>query len=100
MNPESLRHKLIACARTQIPSDSVPYAFERRVMARLTTASSVHDAWNLWGVALWRAVAPCLAITLLVAASALALGSPSDDSSEPLESLLLADLTTQIAEGP
>lgn len=99
MNSESLRQKLIACARTQVPPDSVPYAFERRVMARLPRATGL-DAWNLWGAALWRAVVPCFAITLLVAASAFALGTPAEEPSEPLESVLLAVLTTQIGEAP
>ncbi|MBL9136337.1 MAG: hypothetical protein JNK85_10740 [Verrucomicrobiales bacterium] len=100
MNSESLRQKLIASARTHSPSDSVPYAFEQRIMAGLRRPGPVVDAWNLWGAALWRAVAPCLGITLLVAASSLALGTPPDEAAEPFESMLLADLTTQIVEMP
>lgn len=100
MNTESLRHKLIASARIHTPSDSVPYAFERRIMARLPGTTPVPDAWNLWGAALWRAVAPCLGITLLVAASSFALSTPAEEPAEPLESVLMAVLSTQTADLP
>lgn len=67
MNLDELQTKLIAVARAQQPSVSVPYAFERRITARLKSLAAV-DYWALWGHALWRAVAPCVAITLLLAA--------------------------------
>ena len=47
------------------PSDKVPYAFEKRVMASLHTAPPA-DAWLLWGKALWRGAAACVAITVLL----------------------------------
>lgn len=64
MNREKLQAKLLAVARQDQPSDRVPFAFEKRIMARLT--QPVVDAWSLWGRALWRGAAACvLAMALL-----------------------------------
>jgi hypothetical protein len=67
MNLEGLHKKLIAAARANPPSDAVPYAFEKRIMARLAERP-VADAWLFWGRALWRAAAACLAVTAVVSA--------------------------------
>ena len=64
MNLDPLRQKLLAAARNQLPSDHVPYAFEKRVLARLLTPATL-DYSALWARALWRAAAPCVALTLL-----------------------------------
>ncbi|MBI3853424.1 MAG: hypothetical protein HY298_24520 [Verrucomicrobia bacterium] len=63
MNVVELERKLIAAARATPPNDRVPYAFEKRIMAHLD-ARPVLDGWTLWGKALWRATAPCVAIML------------------------------------
>jgi hypothetical protein len=92
MNLAELERKLIAAARTNPPSDRVPYAFEKRIMARLA-ASPVADGWALWGRALWRAAAPCAAIMVALAAwsfFASPLGAPTNDLSQALEQTLLA----------
>ena len=39
MNLAELERKLIAAARANPPSDRVPYAFEKRIMARLAARS-------------------------------------------------------------
>ena len=65
MNLESLRQKLLAAARVNPPSDHVPYAFEQRILARLKEKPAL-DLAALWARALWRAAAPCVAITLLL----------------------------------
>jgi len=67
MNLEPLRHKLISTARANPPDDHVPYAFEKRVMAHLGTKPAM-DLGAIWARALWRAAAPCVAITLLLGA--------------------------------
>jgi len=67
MKLDILHKKLMTAARSNPPSDHVPYAFEKRIMARLTTPVTVDD-WALWARALWRAVAPCVAVTLMVGA--------------------------------
>jgi hypothetical protein len=92
MNVAELQRKLIAAAQANPPSDRVPYAFEKRIMAHLA-ARPVVDDWALWACALWRAAAPCVAIMLLLGAWSLFVPhnstSPTDLSQE-LEKTLLA----------
>ena len=92
MNLVELERKLIAAARLNPPSERVPYAFEKRIMARLA-ARPVVDGWALWGRALWRAAAPCVAIMLLLGAWSLFVtrsSAPGSDLSQQLEQTLLA----------
>ena len=91
MNLADLERKLIAAARANPPSDRVPYAFEKRILARLA-ARPIADGWELWGRALLRAAAPCVAIMLLLGAwSFFASGNvPANDLSQDLEQTLLA----------
>jgi len=65
MNIEKLQKKLLAVARQDAPSDRVPYAFEKRIMARLRQAPAA-DAWVYWGRMLWRATAPCVAVMVVL----------------------------------
>ena len=65
MKLEQLRRKLLAAARANTPSDRVPHAFEKRILARLAL-QPLPDVWSYWAVALWRAAVPCLAVALLV----------------------------------
>jgi len=92
MNLAELERKLIAAARAHAPSDRVPYAFEKRIMAHLATRP-MRDHWELWGRALWRAAAPCVAIMLVLGAWSF-FGSQSStgstDLSQDLEQTLLA----------
>ena len=67
MNLAELHKKLIAAARTQSPVDHVPYAFEKRIMAHILSEPAV-DVWVAWSRGLWRAVAPCVAVMLMLAA--------------------------------
>ena len=53
MNLSQLQTKLLHVARNNPANDHVPYAFEKRIMARLS--QPVADAWSVWGRALWRA---------------------------------------------
>jgi hypothetical protein len=78
MNLAELEKKLIAAARQNPPSDRVPYAFEKRVMAHLKAMSHMDD-WALWARALWRSAAACLAVVCLL--SAVTLFTP--DSTRP-----------------
>ena len=69
MKLENLQKKLIAAARAETPSDRVPYAFEKRIMARLAGAAvAPFDLLGAWSAALWRAAVSCLALTLLAGA--------------------------------
>lgn len=67
MNIQKLQEKLLRAARAEKPSDHVPYAFEKRIMARLKE-SHVVDAWGYWNRMLWRATAPCAAIMIAISA--------------------------------
>lgn len=67
MNLEQLQKKLVAAARVQPPSDHVPYAFEKRIAARLRGGPRA-DVGTFWARALWRAAAPCVAISLALSA--------------------------------
>jgi hypothetical protein len=63
MDLDHLQNRLIAAARTIHPSDAVPFAFEKRIMARLTERPM--DALGAWSVALWRAAVSCIVLVLL-----------------------------------
>jgi len=92
MNLAKLEQKLVAAARANPTSDRVPYAFEKRIMARLA-ARPVVDDWALWARALWRAAAPCAAIMLLLGAwsfFAPPTSASANDVSQQLEQTLLA----------
>jgi|SRR3954462_13242178 hypothetical protein len=97
LNLTDLNRKLIAAARSNQPSDHVPYAFEKRILARLQRPVKL-DHWALWSRALWRAVAPCVAVMLLFSAWAAfapvthapATHGTSSDLSQDLENTLLA----------
>lgn len=97
MKPNQLHQKLIAAARRHAPSDHVPYAFEKRIMARLA-AAPLPDGLALWAQALWRAAVPCLAVVLLVGVGSFFLSpvappitaSNSTELSQDFENTLLA----------
>ena len=92
MNQAELYRKLIAAARGDPPSQRVPHAFEQRIRARLRPCSRV-DLWALWSQALWRAVAPCVAVMLLLGAwwwFTPAGAPPANDLSQDLENTMLA----------
>jgi len=92
MKLDKLQQKLLAAARSNPPSERVPLAFEKRIMARLA-ALPVLDGWALWGRALWRAAAPCVAVMLLLGAWSLFAPTTtpsSNDLSQDLENTLLA----------
>ena len=94
MNVTELQRKLLAAARCQAPDARVPYAFEKRIMARLT-AQPLVCFWELWGTALWRAAAPCVAVLLVVGVWAFCLNDargPQDPLAVALENTVRAPL--------
>lgn len=85
---------MIAAARANPPSDHVPYAFEKRVMA-LLAARTVTEPLALWVRGLWQAAVPCLLVALLLGAWAFfnpAASTKADDLSQHFESTLLASV--------
>ena len=92
MNWVKLHQKLLAAARAEVPSDRVPFAFEKRIMARLAAAPAF-DRWSLWARGLWRATAPCFGIMMLLVAwsfFATPASSPAEDLSQELENTVFA----------
>jgi hypothetical protein len=92
MDHAELERKLIAIARANPPGDHVPYAFEKRVMARLASWP-VPDLWTQWSNGLWRAAVSCVAVMLLL--GAWSVYSPvgptsSGDLSQEFENTVLA----------
>jgi hypothetical protein len=92
MNAAELQKKLIAAARANPPGDSVPYAFEKRVMALLASRAA-GDNVVLWVRGLWRAAVSCMAIALML--GAWAFFNPTTDAnavdlSQNFENTLLA----------
>jgi hypothetical protein len=92
MNLLELQRKLIAAARTEVPDDRVPYAFEKRITA-LLASRVVPDNLAMWMHGLWRAAVPCVAITVLLGAWAFftpAATTNANDLSQDFENTLLA----------
>lgn len=91
MKAEELRKKLIRVARANPPGEHVPLAFEKRIMARISTGP-VHDLWAAWARTLWYAAAPCVAIMLAFSAWAhfSSRQNSSIDLAQQLNSTLLA----------
>lgn len=67
MDPNQLKENLIRLARALPAEERAPYAFEKRVMARLRSRAEV-DIWAYWSRALWSAAAPCVAVMLITGA--------------------------------
>jgi hypothetical protein len=96
MKMEHLQQKLIAAARNTPADERVPFAFEKRIMARLNGAT-VPDNWVLWSRALWRAAVPCL--MLVVFASLWSSRPMSDEAVEfsmQFEDTVLAELNQNL----
>ena len=61
MNHQQLHQNIIAAARKLPAEESVPYAFEKRVMRRILTRPEA-DIFTLWGRMMWRAAFSCLVV--------------------------------------
>lgn len=94
MNLTELQRKLLAAARANGPNDRVPYAFEKRILARLQAEPAV-DAFTLWSRALGRAAVLCVAVVVLLGAWSfwtLNDASSADDLPKAFENTVLAAL--------
>ena len=88
MNLAALEKKLWAVARANPPSNQVPYAFEKRIMARLSFVPQ--DIKALWSRALWRGAMACACLTLLCSVWALSHHHASSDLSQDLDRFIVA----------
>ena len=59
---DSRFQSFVEMARALPPVEQVPYAFEKRVLARIREISS--DPWAAWSGLMWRAAVACLMISL------------------------------------
>ncbi len=94
MDLDTLQRKLLATARAHPPDDHVPYAFDKRILA-LVTSRPAADAGHELARGLWRAAAPCIAIMVLLCAwslfePVLSESTAANDASPDLESTVLA----------
>jgi hypothetical protein len=89
--------EFVRLARALPVNERVPYAFEKRIMARLG-AGPIADAFSAWTHVLWRAMAPCVGIMLVALAISFASWSadatPENESAD-LEATVFAP--TQVA---
>jgi len=79
MNLDNLQNKLIAAARAAQPSDRVPFAFEKRIMARLTSGTHF-DLLGAWSAALWRAAVSCVVLVVLSGAWSIWSSAPQSEA--------------------
>jgi len=97
VNLGELQKKLMAAARSNPPSDAVPYAFERRIMARLMTSRPA-DIWTLWSRYLGRAAVACVILTLLSGAWSVWASYQECSAAEFSEQFEIAVLVTDQAD--
>ena len=97
MSLHELEKKLLAVARNQPLNERVPYAFEKRVMEHIKLRPLADHA-AVWARALWRAVAPCFGVMVLLAGWALFVPSSapaSNDFSQEIDNTVLATATQE-----
>ena len=70
---------MLAAARAVPPETRVPYAFEKRIMARLEGLKP-QDSWALWGQALWRGAVFCLTLAVLLVVGSMFLPARNTDT--------------------
>ncbi len=100
MNLEQMRKKLIGAARNMPPSEHVPHAFQKRIMARIGRATPL-SCWALWARPLWGAAVSCVALTLLCGAWSLAATSRagnSDTFSQDFERTVFSSVSQRIED--
>jgi hypothetical protein len=100
MNLDQLHSKLMAAARKHPPGGQVPYAFEKRILSRLT-ARPAPNAWALWAGPLWQAALSCVAVTLLCcfwAARTQAAAESPDNFSQAFEAAVVAPLNDHVED--
>jgi hypothetical protein len=102
MNLTDLERRLIETARRNPPGDGMPYAFEKRVMARLRDTPRI-DFLAEWNRALWRAAVSCIAVMLLLSAWSMLptdiAGSGGDDGLDLETTVMAAADPENLGEG-
>jgi hypothetical protein len=100
MDLSELQRKLIAAARADAPGDAVPYAFEKRILARLADRV-VLDPWGPWARGLSRAAVLCVVAMLLLAAGSYFVPAATPENlSQDVETTLFAAVDNSSVDGP
>jgi hypothetical protein len=89
MNLDNLQKKLIATARRMPSDERVPLAFEKRIMAHLTSAPRPSEL-QWWGRALWYGASACAAVALAMSVWSFVPADSADGLSDQLEQTVLA----------
>jgi len=90
MNLSELQKKLFASARRNPPQSQVPYAFEKRIMARLSSPPKPSEGLA-WSRALWYGAAVCVAVAMLASMLPVQPTEEDDDSfSEGVEQSMVS----------
>src|SRR3569623_138153 len=99
MNLDALQTKLMSAAKANPPAQTVPYCFEKRVMANIRAQSPV-NIWALWAQPLWRAAFSCIVITMLCGIWSFSSLNTNDsnDLSQDLVSAVSAGLNLLVVE--
>lgn len=98
MNINLLHEKLIRAAKQMPISEDVPFAFEKRILARVRAEQMV-DGLTLWAKALWRAAIPCTVLMIVLGFLTVQAPAPSsetaqaEDLSAELETTLMASVS-------
>ncbi len=98
MKLDKIIEKLLFSAKNDTPSDHVPYAFEKRIMANITEQPQKTDSWLDLGRLLWRAVVPYTAVAVFAAATWLTI-SPAQNS-HVVPSSDMEEVATMVIELP
>ena len=95
MNERLTSEEFLKLVRELPQNERTPYAFEKRIMAHIGRGPV--DTVTEWAQLLWRAMAPCLGVMLLVVVVSLAsmASDPAAEEAADLESIVFAP--TQVA---
>ena len=99
MDLDRLQRKLMSAARKTPPRETVPYAFEKRVMARLR--ASTPDRWFPWGQALWKGALSCVGVTLLIglwSAAPFSAVEPAENLSQDFENAVYSSIDSTLED--
>ena len=101
MKIDHLQATLLQTARHDAPSERVPYAFEKRIMARLA-AGPRHDVLTEWTAAFWRAALSSLAVAFVVSLVNFATPTPASAGGDAVEiaAVDLENLAAQPGDAP
>ncbi|MDB6052954.1 MAG: hypothetical protein JWN25_477 [Verrucomicrobiales bacterium] len=97
MDIEKVRIGLLKAERSRVPSQDVPYAFEKRVMAHIASCPALESITDYMSV-LWKAAGSCACVMVL--AFVVSFGFQSDDSlgNRDLESTVFASMSQHIED--